>query len=186
MTVRIVASPKILLRSRSVVLHDVADDFARSLGASEASLNTIRKGVLERQLISDIILCYLRRDTLVGRILITIDWDKHQVLAQAEEGKEFSIDPTKSIPGQISEIFPILADHAAQLRRSQKIDRVVTWYRYRRDIREDPAKLQEARRFLDLLPDNMPEWAKGISFPVKLETTAKKLAELGIKIEHQK
>lgn len=186
MTIKLDIRPEIQLLSRNIALHRVIDELATSLGATEESLKTIRKGVLERQILSDVIFCYICRDAMVGRISISIDWDKHQILAETEEGRAFLFNTSESIAKQISGIFPVLAQHAESLRSARKVDKVSVWYRYRSDIRNDSEKLKEARSFLGLLPENMPEWAKRRKFGVKLEFTAKRLAELGIKIEHGK
>lgn len=186
MVIKLDLKPEIQLLSRKIVLHHVIDELAKSLGAPEGSLQTIKRGILDRPILSDVIFCYMRRDTLVGRISLSIDWEKHHVFAETEAGKAFSFNLAESIARQISGIFPILAEHAEQLRRAQKVEQVSIWYRYRPDIRNDPEKLNEARRFLGLSADSMPEWATRRRFDVNLEYSSRKLAELGIKIEHGK
>lgn len=173
------------MMSRSIVLFRIIDDLARSVGAEEAALSTIKKGVLERQLLAQIIFLYLSAGNLVGKITITVDWDKHQVLAQTEKSS-FALDSRTSIAKQISGIFPVLKEHVVKLRGSHRVDEVRTLFYCRPEIDNDAAKRDEAWKFLGVSASRMPNWPKKEKIDIQLKFSPKELREFGIQIEHGK
>jgi hypothetical protein len=72
---------KVLSRLR--VLYYVIYELANAFGVDEDTLESIKKGVLERQIIKIIFIDYYTDSAIKPsvRIKITIDWDKHNVLA---------------------------------------------------------------------------------------------------------
>jgi len=179
--------PEILLLYRIEVLDTVTRTLAEGFGCEGESLNTIKKGITERQVIKKIFINYLNDDNkLVGRVTIEIDWKKHRVLADADKGPDFEIDSKQSIIKQISIIYPKIIEHTNNLRKAYKIKRIETQYSYTNDVWKDPIKLNETRKFLGTSPGKDIEWAKSIKNNFEIEFASKKLEELKIRIEHDK
>ncbi len=196
MSIQIDVKPRLETLSRLRVLYHVVHELSRGFGLEEYRLENIRKGILERQILGEIFINYLNaEEKLVGKITITIDWEKHRVLAKSGEGKNFEIDPTKSINEQISRIYPLLVAHTEELRKAFDVKRIGIQYQYKRDMWGDEKKLKEAREFLGTsVATEELKWAEISTsssthvkeWDVEFEYISRKLAELSIKIEHNK
>lgn len=189
MNVQIHIKPELKVSSRLQILYYVIYEIAEGLGTDNKALETIRKGVLERQLLGTIWINYLNEnERLVGKVTITIDWDKHRVLAKDDRGREFELDPSQSVSNQISNLYSILVEHTQKLRKNSGVKRVVAQYGYAREIWMDEKKLAEARRFLDLVPGKEFDWEyiDGTNPDITFEIVANKLEELKISVEHHK
>ena len=177
--------PRIIILSRIKVLHRVTRELAKSFGCERESLDTIEKGILQRQVIKKIFINYLNDDNkLVGRVTIEIDWNKHRVLADTDKGLDFEIDSNQSIIKQISMIYPKIIEHTNNLREAYEIKKIETQYIYKNEVRNDTTKLNETRKFLGTSPAEDIEWAKSIKNNFEIEFASKKLEELKIRIEH--
>ena len=177
----------IILRTRIQVLHTVTRGLAECFGCERESLDTITKGISQRQVIKKIFISYLNDDNkLIGRVTIEIDWKKHRVLANTDKGPEFEIDSKQSIIKQISMIYPKIIEHTNNLREAYEIKRIETQYSYTDEVRNDPIKLNKTRKILGTSPAEDIEWAKSINNNFKIEFASKKLEELKIRIEHDK
>lgn len=191
MGVEIEVSPKLEVLSRLRVLYHVVHELARGFGLEEY-LETVKKGILERQVLAEIIINYLNADSkLVGRVTISIDWDKHRALARSDSGKSFEVDTTKSISEQISRLYPLLVAHTEELRKAFDVREITVRYQYTPDVWADERKLAEVRKFLGTSPGKELTWAESPLKPdsnwdVELEVITRKLAELRIRIEHNK
>jgi hypothetical protein len=190
---------KIIERIRLKVLYRVIDELVRGFGLlDDKALETIRKGIMH-QVLHSISLYYLNAGReLVGKVILTIDWDKHQILAQSDGGKEFRIDSTKeSLKDQISRIYDLLVDYAKALRIAYRVDKVEVGYGYRSEIYNNEERLTEARQLLGTAPADEPPWAKfphessplgvvGRRWDVQIQYISRNLPELSITIEHNK
>lgn len=195
MSMNIKTKPEILLRSRLEVLHDIVKEltegFLGDLRYHADILETIQKGIVERQILSCITFYYLNSDEeLEGQIKLDIDWKKHEVFARNEAGKEFPIDKTKSIRDQISSIYSILLQHTDELKKALGVVNVSVFYRYRPEIEKDPKRHDEARAFLGHVKGTAPQTVSSRELTgdsiVKLEYCSRNLRELRIKIEHKR
>lgn len=196
MSMEIDVKPKLEVLSRLRVLYHVVHELARGFGLEEYRLETIRKGILDKQVLGEIYINYLNAEgKLVGKVTMTIDWDKHRVFAQSEGGRSFEVDPTISISEQISRIYPLLVAHTEELRKTFGVQRINVQYQFKRDMWGDEKKLKEAREFLGTTPITEElNWAENPTssstyiwkWDVELEYISRKLAELRIKIEHNK
>ena len=177
--------------SRLQVLYYVVRELASGFGVSEYSLETIKKGIIDRQILEKIWINYLNGEGKpVGRVTITIDWRKHQVYAKSDSGRSFQIDSTKSISEQVSRVYNILIGHTEELRKAFGVGEIRVRYSYTQDVWKNKKKLEEARKFLGTSPAEDLEWAQGEAraknWDVELEYISRKLAELKIRIEHDK
>jgi len=193
MGVEIEVLPKLEVLSRLKVLHYVVHELASGFGVvDEESLETIRKGILDRQVLAEIIINYLNAEgKLVGRVTVSIDWAKHRALARSDSGKSFELDTNKSINEQISRLYPLLVEHTEELRKAFDVKKIEVRYRYTREVWTDEKRLREVREFLNTSPAEELVWAENLKpnapdREVEFEVIARKLEELRIKIEHNK
>lgn len=185
-------SPKVMLRVRIRVLYAVVEELAKGFGANEDKIDTIRKGVLDKQIVSEIIFNYLDKDNLlVAKVTLFIDWEKHRVLAKSESGETFELDPERSISEQISQIYVILVEHTKKLRKALNISNVNIRYNYTKDVWRDKEKLQQARELLGTSPAKDIAWSTfdgnaddQQDWDYVFEYISSSLAELKIKVEH--
>lgn len=126
-------------------LYEMADAF----GADNGALDSIKKGVLDRQVLRKIIINYHNNsDEVIGRVVIDIDWEKHKFLASTDQGSLFQLDPQKTIRSQISDLSEIIISHVNKLRSEYKVTRITTNYKYIKEIESDSAKNKEVMKYL--------------------------------------
>ncbi|OCQ91031.1 hypothetical protein AMR42_10520 [Limnothrix sp. PR1529] len=195
MSIKIKTKPEILLRSRLEVLHGVVreltEGFLGDLRAHGDILETLQKGIVERQILACITFYYLNSDEeLEGKIKVEIDWRQHQVFATTEAGKQFPIDRSKSIRDQISGIYSVILQHTDELKKALGVVEVRVHYRYRPEIERDPKKDAEAIAFLGHVKSVAPQKVSSRELSgdslVKLEYCSRNLRELRISIEHKR
>lgn len=137
------------VRTRLSVLYSYVYEMAEAFGVNAPCLDSIEKGIHQRQIIREIIIEYRNEDSVIlGKIIISIDWERHFVLASTDDGKSFNLNPNKSIRSQISEATDIIIDHVNCLRNSLPIKFITTSYRYVDDIEKDNEKMEAAMSFL--------------------------------------
>ena len=126
-------------------LYEMVDAF----GADNGALDTIQKGVLERQVLRKIIINYHNNsDEIIGRVLIDIDWEKHKFLASTDQGSLFRLDPQKTIRSQISDLSEIIISHVNKLRSEYEVTHITTNSRYIKEIESDSTKNREVMKYL--------------------------------------
>lgn len=126
-------------------IYEMADAF----GVEYSGLHTLTKGILERKIVRKMIINYHNeKDEIVGRVTISIDWEKHEFLASTDYGSSFQLNPTKSIKSQVSELADIIISHVDNLRESYNVKRVSTQWRYIKEIEKDSSKNKEAMEYL--------------------------------------
>jgi hypothetical protein len=166
-------------------------ELAVGFGTESDTLETIRKGVLDRQLLATVELSYLNGDgKIVGRIKLAIDWKDHTFLAESNDGKSIVVNPNASLSEQISEAYLHLLEHGKQVRKAFGVIRTDARFTYRPEIHSEPQKLAEARAYLGTSPATSLEWvsgATGVKRPdFSIDYRSDKLRELFIRIEHAK
>lgn len=126
-------------------LYEMADAF----GVDNAALDTIQKGILDKQVVRKIIINYHNNsDEIIGRVTIDIDWEKHKFLASTDQGSHFGLDPKKTIRSQISDLSEIIIDHVNKLRSEHNVKHISTNYRYIKEIESDSEKNKETMKYL--------------------------------------
>lgn len=126
-------------------LYEMADAF----GVDNGALETIQKGVLDRQIVRKIIINYHNSsDEVIGQVVIDIDWGKHKFLASTDQGSLFRLDPKKTIRSQISDISEIIISHINMLRSEYNVTHITTNYRYIEEIESNSAEMKETMRYL--------------------------------------
>ena len=184
--------PQLEVRSRLQVLYYVVREITEGFGASSQALETIKKGVLDQQVIEKIFINYLDdKGRLVGRVVIAIDWERHEVLASSSEGKEFRINSSRSVSEQISKVYQILVEHTKKLRQAFDVKEIEVRYSYTSEVWNNKSKLKEVREYLGTSPSSQREWAPTSStqskkWDIVMEFASWKLRELKVRIEHNK
>ena len=146
------------VRTRLHVLYSYVYEMAEAFGADESCLESIEKGIHQRHIIREIIIKYRNEDRVVlGKVIISVDWEQHYVLASTDDGKSFNLNPDKSIRSQISEVADIIIDHVNCLRNSLPIKYITTSYRYVDDIEKDKEKNESAMSFFFFFYASKPD-----------------------------
>lgn len=194
MGINIKVNPEIELKSRINVLYNVVKELSLGFGADAQAAEVIKKGVLNRQLFDSIEINYMNsEDKVVGRVTIDIDWDKHDVRASSESGKNFQLDPSKSVSEQITHVYKILTEHTEKLRKAYGVKKILTRYGLRTDLYKDQQKLAEAKKYLNMSDgasltwsEKPPSHSKDKKLDLEIKFISELLDELKITIEHNK
>lgn len=126
-------------------LYEMADAF----GVDSYGLNTLTKGILEHKIVRKMIINYHNEaDEVVGRVTISIDWEKHEFLASTDYGSFFQLDPNKSVRSQITDLSEVIISHVEMLKASCNVKRVSTQWRYIKEIEKDFEKNKETMEYL--------------------------------------
>lgn len=189
MSIQLEIAPILITLTRLRVLRDVVGELVTGFGAQSA-LDVIQTGI-ENQVLKKIWINYVNgKGKLVGRVVITIDWDKHRILAQPDNSPGFEIDTAaQSIMGQISQVYPLLIAHTERMRSAYEVTEITVHVTYTAEVQANAQKLQAARKLLDTSPVAEYEWAerpKQGKQEIELEYISRRLAELKVRIEHNK
>jgi len=182
-------SPTIEVMIRIRVLYKVIEELVKAF-YSEANLETIRKGIFERQYFEKLFIYFLNKaGNKVGEVIIMIDWDKHRIATNTGNGGTFDIDTNKSINEQISELFPKIITYIQSIKQHLGVQKTEIWYGWRDEIYYDKNKLKEARHYCGFEPENKsvaPRWETLEAKKIIAEFIPGTLNELGLKITHFK
>lgn len=172
------------VETRLTTLTTAVGEYALAFGADEECVDTIRKGVGERQIIGTIMLYYYRRKECVGRVIMKIDWKKHQILVNSDHGDEFHFNTDRSILEQLDNASQEIIRHVKRLRKECHVTRIKPVYTYRAECVRNSEQLAEVRKFLGLTavtdecdPEETPEFKTYIRFVMD------KLKELEVIVE---
>ena len=174
----------IVALTRLKTLYYYVYEMAQAFGVGQSSLDSIEKGVWKRQIIKDIIIKYRNKDDVVlGKVIISIDWEKHKILTTADGSETFKFSSEKSIHSQISEVSDILIEHVNKMRKSLPITRITTSYYYIDEIDYDEEALEAARAFLGHVPGTEDVVDIESEFTHTMSHIAKLLEEVEITIK---
>ena len=175
---------RVRIDTRIGVLSTAVGAYAKSFGADQGCLESIRKGVHERQIIEQIELYYYARKKYVGHITMKIDWERHQVLVDSAGGNEFRLDADKPILEQLDAASQEIIRHVERLKENCHVTKVETSYCYRSEYRNNEEKLVEARKFLGHVASNRNITEQpSAEFKTYVRFVMDKLEELEIIIE---
>lgn len=143
--VEVVVQPRINILY--MVIYELADQF----GAGYRCLETIKKGVLEKQYLRKITLGYYNRNNeIVGEIYFEIDWEKYQINAAGDKGATFKINCKKSTYSQISEMGDEIVKYVNKMKRDLEVVKIESWYNTIRCKPEDAVQKKEIDEYLGL------------------------------------
>lgn len=139
------------VKSRIETLYYFLYEIVESFGVNDRDVfDTIKKGILDNQMLKEIYIYYKNNKKNVATITISIDWEEHRLRASTESGDTFELDPNKSIVSQISEISDIIIEHVENLMKNYSVTDVKTKYRLIEEYLKDDIIHEKAREFLGL------------------------------------
>jgi hypothetical protein len=120
-------------------------ELAQCFYADEETLSSIRTGILDNQILSTIHINYLNSvGEKVAGVTIHIDWQKHKMLAQTENGENISIDMGKSVVDNIVGWRKYIVAHIDSIMKQYDVKKVDSKYHYRTEIESDKAEYDKA------------------------------------------
>jgi len=177
----------IVVKPRLNILYMVIYELAEQFGADLGCLDTIRKGILEKQYIKKIILRYYNKNNeIVGEIYFDIDWEKYEINATDAKGAEFKINCKKSTYSQISEMGEEIVKYVNKMRQDLDIVKIKSWYN---TINYDPVEnvsMEEIDKYLGLTSGKEDaNYNLSLKFKQSFEIIFGKLDELRIGIRRK-
>lgn len=135
--------------TRLEVLALTISEFASAFGANDGCIQSIEKGVYNRQIIKKIILYYYdNHNELVGQITFTIDWDIHKLKIADERGNKFEIKSRKSILEQLDKSTGEIIQHVSRMRKALHVKRIESCFYYMDEYKSNAQKYEEAKKYL--------------------------------------
>ena len=172
------------VKTRLETLYYFIYEMAESFGVDDDGLDSITKGILKRKIIREITINYKNeKDVVLGRVIIKIDWEKHTLLASTDYGASFTLDSTKSVRSQVSEISDIILEHVQNMKKALNIKKISTTYRYISEITSDTTKHEEARQYMGHSPSKGDEVSIQKEFTSSIEWLCDKLKEVKIIVQ---
>ena len=124
-------------------------ELAECFHAEEDTLSRIKTGILDNQIIESLTLLY--KDSSgenMGKIVINIDWDKHFLLVNTDDGKMLEFDLSKSIVDNVVGWRKIVVTHIEEVMKQFNVISVDGLYSYRTPLYEDDIILEKTREIL--------------------------------------
>lgn len=139
----------VIVKPRLNILYMVIYELAEKFGASFGALETIQKGILEKQYIKKVILRYYNnKKEIVGEIYFHINWAKYEINAADDKGAEFKINCKKSTYSQISEMGEEIVKYVDKMRKDLDVVDVGVWYDFIISKYDDEEQYRAIQEFL--------------------------------------
>ena len=176
---------RIRVDTRIDVLATAVGEYAKAFGATVGCMDSIRKGILEHQIIEQIGLNYFAGNRLVGQITMKIDWDYHRVQVESEKGNEIQLNADQTVLEQLDGASQEIIRHVQRLRIKCNVTRIESTFRYRREYLCNEQKHEDARRYLGHTQaiENWPK-EQTTEFKTYIRLIMDKLRELEVTIEN--
>lgn len=172
--------------SRLELLYLTVSEFASAFGGNKGCLDTIKKGVKERQIIEKIKLFYYdQTNNIQGFIILKIDWDKYEINLKDDKNRTFSLDTSKPLLTQLDQSVGEIINHVKRMRKELQIYKIKTIYTYR-SIYRSGEKCKEADRYLNLVDAEKKNVQTNDKFERSMKICLSKLNELEINIYSEK
>ncbi len=124
-------------------------ELAECFHADEGTLSLIKTGILDNQILKSIILLYKGSSGKnVGKVVINIDWDKHFLLVNTDDGKMLEFDLSKSIVDNVVGWKKIVVTHIEELMKQFNVNSVEGWHTCREQLYENDFIRQKTRNIL--------------------------------------
>ncbi|MDA8222491.1 hypothetical protein [Desulfosporosinus sp.] len=176
---------KVNVKTRLETLYYFIYQMSQSFGVDDSDLDSITKGVLNKRILSEITINYKDKDdVIVGRVKIKIDWEKHELLASTDYGASFTLDPSKSVRSQVSEVSDVIIEHVKNMRNALRIKSIETTFLYIPEIRNDETKNKDALLFLGHVTIEKANISIQKEFVSSIEWLCDKLKEVKVIVEH--
>lgn len=124
-------------------------ELAECFHAEDDTLSRIKTGILDNQIIESLTLLYKNSsDKTEGKVVINIDWDKHFLIVNTDDGKMIEFDLSKSIVDNVVEWKKIVVTHIEEIMKQFNVISVEGEYSYRAPLYEDDVILEKTRKIL--------------------------------------
>ncbi len=127
-------------------------ELAECFHADEETLDRIKIGVLENQIIRRLTLLYKCSGQIVGKLIIHIDWDKHYTLVEMKGGKCIEYDSSKSLVDNIVKWRKIAVTHIEKLMDEYNVDEVDSVFLFRSKYYADDEVYAKTRKIMKTEP----------------------------------
>lgn len=124
-------------------------ELAECFHAEDDTLSRIKTGILDNQIIESLTLLY--KDSSgknAGKVVINIDWDKHFLLVNTDDGNMLEFDLSKSIVDNVVGWKKIVVTHIEEIMKQFNVVSVEGLYSYRTPLYEDDIILEKTRKIL--------------------------------------
>lgn len=176
--------PRLIVVPRLNVLTTAISEFAAAFGAKADCIESIKKGVLERQILKKVYLSYYNKQKFVGRITLEIDWNTHRVMLNSSDGQNFKLRTDRSVIEQLDAASNEIIQHVERMKAACGVTRVESSYIYTDEYNHDPEKEKEAMSFLGHHHSNANSIERSAEeFKTHISFIAGKLKELKITVE---
>ena len=176
----------IKLQVRIQVLYDVIENLALSFGFPTSIEKILHKGIVQKQILSSVYAYYINdKGYAVGKVSFDIDWEKHNVYASTDSGKNIYINSDVPIIEQFASWSQDLINYVEMMQKSLNVSKIKVFFRYRDEIRNDKTKDKEADEFLGLSKSSYKakfDEKQKCEFERAMSFTSEMLPELEIKI----
>lgn len=177
----------IKLQVRVQVLYDVIKTLALSFGFPSSIENILLKGIVERQIFSTIYAYYINdKGKAVGKVSFNIDWDKYDIYASTDSGKNIRLKTNVPLIDQFATWATDIINYMKKMQTSLKVSKIKVFFMYRDEIRNDKQKDEEADKFLGLKKSTYKvdyDHEASKTFKRTMNFTSEMLPELEIEIQ---
>lgn len=140
-------------------------ELAECFHADEGTLSRIKTGILDNQILKSIYLTY--KDSSgneIGTVVIHIDWDKHFLLVDTDEGKYIEFDLSKSIVDNIVDWKKIVVTHINEIMKQFNVVEVNGSYIFRSHLYETEEIYAKTREIMQtVLPSEQSNENKKVN-----------------------
>lgn len=175
------------VKVRIRVLYDVIKNLCMSFDFPEYITDTMYKGIVERQILKSVYAYYLdNEEKAVGMVRFNIDWEKHNMYAETDTGKEIEIREDIPLVDQFANWARDIIFYVKEMQKELNVKNVIVYYRYRDEIRNDAVKNAEADKYLGLHKSNRKiEYSneKSEKFVRNMKFVSEMLPELEIELK---
>lgn len=177
----------IRLQVRIQVLYDVIKNLSLSFGFPDTVINTLYKGIVEKQAFDLIYAYYINNSgKTVGKVSFKIDWEKHELFASTDTGKNIRLRTDLPLISQFASWTEDIINYMDAMRRTLNVKKIQVNYRYRKEILCDSNKVKELDKALNLVTSTFKadyDKDSALEFERRMSFTSEMLPELTINIE---
>jgi len=169
------------------VLYDVIKNLASAFNFPDYIEKTLSKGIKEKQIIESVYAYYIDdAGKAVGKVSLDIDWDVHEMYAKTDSGINITLREDIPLIDQFANWAKDLINYVSEMQHALGVKKVRVFYRYRKEIRNDPIKDKEADEFLGCVKSTQKyefDPLKSTDFERKMTYVSEMLPELKINIQ---
>jgi hypothetical protein len=124
-------------------------ELAEGFHADEETLKRIKTGILDNQILQAVTLMY--KDNMgkkKGKVIISIDWDKHFMLVDTDEGKTLEFDMSKSVVDNVVDWKRTVFKHIDNIIEQFNISSVDGIYTFRNKLYENNSIFEETSKIM--------------------------------------